>query len=254
MKSTFDATASTFERQRPLPKGVPEAIRAAIWSAVGLSAGARVLDIGAGTGRIGRAFVAAGDVYTGVDTSLAMLQEFPADSSNCTLLQADGSHLPFSDGSFDVVLLMHVLSAAGDWKKIVREARRVVSRGGSVVVGHTVHPESGIDAQLKRRLKSILEELQVDSYRPEQSKRQALEWLATRAARHVHLVVASWSATATPGAFLQRHSTGARFAALPADMQKHALGKLRRWAEVAFASLDAEVAETQDFEIDIYVF
>ncbi len=82
MSSNFDASAPTFERYRPLPSNAPEAIRAAIWYAAGLSEPACVLDIGAGTGRIGKAFVAAGDSYFGVDTSLAMLQEFPTNSPN----------------------------------------------------------------------------------------------------------------------------------------------------------------------------
>jgi ubiquinone/menaquinone biosynthesis C-methylase UbiE len=254
MNSTFDSTASTFERHRSFPKGVPEAIRSAIWSAVGLSAPARVLDIGAGTGRIGRAFVAAGDDYFGVDTSLAMLGEFPASSSNCTLTQADGSDLPLSDHSFDVVLLMQVLSGASDWKGIVSEARRVVRSGGCVVVGHTVNPESGIDAQLKRRLTGILEELSVDRSHPEQSRRQALELLDAGPVRHVHLVVASWNVTATPETFLQRHPTGARFAALPAHVQAQALEKLRIWAKFTFGSLEIEFSETRSFEIDIYEF
>jgi ubiquinone/menaquinone biosynthesis C-methylase UbiE len=254
MTFPFDSTASTFERHRSLPTEVPEAIRSAIWSAVGLSAPARVLDIGAGTGRIGRAFVAAGDTYFGVDTSLAMLREFSANSSNCTLTQADGSHLLFPDGSFDIVLLMQVLSGASDWKGIVSEARRVVRSGGGVVVGHTVNPESGIDAQLKRHLKGVLEELKVDLFRPEQSRRRALEWLEVAAVRHVHLIVASWNATATPEAFLQRHRTGAKFAALPAQVQEQALDKLRTWARVTYGSLDTELAETRSFEIDIYEF
>ena len=254
MSSPFDSAAPTFERHRSFPAEVPQAIRSAIWSAVGLSAPARVLDIGAGTGRIGRAFVAAGDSYFGVDTSLAMLREFSPSSANCTLTQADGSHLPFPDGSFDVVLLMQVLSGASDWKAIVSEARRVVRSGGSVAVGHTVNPESGIDAQLKRHLKGILEELNVDSFRPEHSRRQALEWLDAAAAHHVHVEAASWNAAATPEAFLRRHRTGARFAALPAHVQQRALDKLRAWAKVAFGSLDTEVEETRSFEMDIYTF
>jgi ubiquinone/menaquinone biosynthesis C-methylase UbiE len=254
MNSPFDSTASTFERHRSFPKGVPEAIRSAIWSAAGLSAPARVLDVGAGTGRIGRAFVAAGDNYVGVDTSLSMLQEFSTNCSNCNLTQADGSHLPFSDGYFDIVLLMQILSGGSHWKGIVSEARRVVRSGGCVVVGHTVNPESGVDAQLKGRLKVVLEELQIPPFRPEQSRRQAMEWLDAAALRHAQLVVASWNAAATPEAFLQRHRTGARFAALPTHVQEQALDKLRAWARIEFGSLDREFAETRSFEIDIYQF
>lgn len=254
MTSTFDATASTFERHRALPLGVPEAIRRAIWSAASLTAPARVLDIGAGTGRIGKAFIAAGDSYFGVDTSSAMLREFSAKSANCTLTQADGRDLPFSDGFFDVVLLMQVLSGADDWRGIVIEARRVVRPGGCVAVGNTVPPESGIDKQLKRRLRDILKEMQVDSFRPEESQQEALAWLDTSAARHIHSVAVSWIVNATPKEFLQRHRTGARFAGLPPQVQEESLSKLRAWAENTFGSLDAGFQEARSFEVDTFEF
>lgn len=254
MSSAFDASASTFEHHRSLPRDVPEAIRAAIWSEAGLSGHARVLDIGAGTGRIGKAFVNAGDSYFGIDTSRAMLQEFPVSSENCTLIQTDGNRLPFPDDSFDVVLLMQVLSGTSDWKGIVSEGRRVVRSGGRVAVGHTISPESGIDAQLKRCLKAVLRELNVDSFGQEQSRQRALEWLEIASVHQVHVVASSWSATVSPESFLQRHRTGAKFAALPAQVQERALEKLRTWAELTFGSLDAEFSETHSFELDIFEF
>ncbi len=254
MTSTFDASASTFERYRPLPANGPGAIRAAIWSAAGLTAPARVLDIGAGTGRIGRAFVAAGDSYFGVDTSPAMLREFATNSPNCTLLEADGSHLPFAGEFFDLVLMMQVLSSFDDWQGVVLEARRVVRRGGCIAVGHSVSPESGIDNQLKRRLKDILEEMRVDVSRPEQSRRQALAWFESSAVRHVHSVALSWNVNATAKEFLRRHRMGARFAALPPEIQEQALSRLRLWFEAKFGALDTTFPEHRSFEIDIFEF
>ncbi len=254
MIPAFDASAPTFERYRPLPANAPEAIRAAIWSAAGLSAPARVLDIGAGTGRIGQAFVAAGDSYFGVDISLAMLQEFQISSPNCTLLRADGRHLPFANEFFDIVLMMQVLSTIDNWQGVVIEARRVVRHGGCVVVGHSVYPESGIDTQLKRRLKGILEELHVDSFRPEKARREVLAWLESSAVRHLHSVATSWSVNATAEEFFERHRTGARFAALPPQAQEQALDRLRSWAERKFGSLDAGFPEPRSFEVDIFEF
>jgi predicted TPR repeat methyltransferase len=63
MLPNFDAVAPTFERYRALPRGVPESIRSAILQATRKQPSARVLDLGAGTGRIGKAFVAANDFY-----------------------------------------------------------------------------------------------------------------------------------------------------------------------------------------------
>ena len=94
---------TAFERDRSLPSGVPEAVRSAIWQAVRVPAPARVLDLGAGTGRFGKAFVAAGDLYAGVDMSFAMLREFRAACKDGFLAQADGRQLPFCNDAFDVV-------------------------------------------------------------------------------------------------------------------------------------------------------
>jgi ubiquinone/menaquinone biosynthesis C-methylase UbiE len=253
--SSVDATAASFDRCRPLPGEVSAAIRSAVWSAAArLPATAPVLDIGAGTGRIGKAFVAAGDFYVGVDTSLAMLREFPAKPDSCFLAQADGRQLPFCNGAFDVVLLMHVLSGAGEWRELLNEARRVLRPGGSMVVGHTVSPKAGLDAQLKRRLTAILKEMGIAWHRPGESRRQALDWLDTSAVRHVGLQVASWSVNATVEEFLLRHRTGARFAALPVTVQEQALKKLRTWAETSLGSVDTGFQESRSFKLDIFEF
>lgn len=254
MMSSFDASAPTFERYRPLPAAVPGAIRSAIWSAARFSAPARVLDIGAGTGRIGKAFIAAGDAYFGVDTSPGMLQEFPYGAPNCTLLQADAKHLPFESQYFDLVLMMQVLSSIENWQQVLLEARRVLRRGGCIAVGHTVSAESGVDSQLKRQLKRILEEMQVDSFRPEQSRRQAFAWLESSAVRHVHSVAISWDCDTTVEEFLQRHRTGARFAALSRQIQEQALRRLRAWAESTFSPSGAVFAESRSYEVDVFEF
>jgi ubiquinone/menaquinone biosynthesis C-methylase UbiE len=250
----FDAAASTFESYRSLPAGVPEAIRTVIWDALGLASPVRVLEIGAGTGRIGKAFLGVGDFYVGVDTSLAMLRQFPANSKDCILIQADGRQLPFCDDVFDLVLLMQVLSGAADWQGILNETRRVLLPGGSVAIGHTASPESGTDAQLKRRLKAILEQMAVTWHRPLESRQAALACLRSSAVRHVHSEAASWNVNVTPRDFLVRHRTGARFAALPVAVQEQALEQLAIWAEMTFGSLDAELQEKRSFELDIFAF
>ncbi len=254
MTSAFDATASSFERYRALPSNAPDAIRSAIWAATTLPSSARVLDLGAGTGRIGKAFVAAGDFYVGVDASLAMLREFSANSKSCFLTQADGRQLPFRDGAFDIVLLMQVLSGVGEWQAVLNETRRVLRPGGSVAVGHAISPESGIDAQLKRRLRTILEQMGVAWHRPQESRQQALAWLHSSAARHVHSQAASWNINTTVAEFLLRHRSAARFAALPITVQEQALEKLRAWAETAFGPIDAGFQERRSFELDIFEF
>jgi ubiquinone/menaquinone biosynthesis C-methylase UbiE len=251
--SGFDAAAPAFDRYRKLPDGVPEAIRAAVWAVAGAQSGTRVLDLGAGTGRIGKAFAAAGDRYVGIDLSSGMLREF-AGAAACrpALAQADGAQLPFPDAAFDVVLLIQVLTGARGWRHIVAEARRATRAGGLVTIGHTVGPADGIDARLKFRLARILADLGASSHGARKNREEALASLAASAARSTHVVAASWIAERTPRGFLERHRTGARFAALPAALQDAALKELANWAETEFGSLDSGLNERYNFELDLF--
>ena len=256
--SAYDTAASSFERYRALPNSAVEGIRSAIWSTARLPERARVLDLGAGTGRIGKAFLAAGDFYFGVDSSLAMLQEFSAkpefrESKTSLLAQAEGRQLPFQNASFDLVLLMQVLSA-GNWRPLLDECRRVLRPAGIIVVGHTRSPESGVDAQLKRRLAAILEAMHVPWHQPRESRRQALAWLESASARHWYREAAGWKVTTSAKEFLARHRTGARFAALPPAVQEEALEMLRAWAETNLGSVNTGFEEHHSFELGIFEF
>lgn len=254
MAQVFDAVASSFERLRTLPSGVPEAIRSTIFAAARIASPASVLDLGAGTGRIGRAFITAGDHYIGADTSFAMLREFQASAKQGFLAQADGTRLPFRNGALDLVLLMHVLSGTQDWEEIVKESRRVVRAGGAVAVGHTARSESGIDAQLKRKLLSILEEMGIPRRQSWESRREALEWLGSQSRRRVHSHATSWATSTSAQQFLERHRTGARFAALEPAVQEVAIRTLTKWAVKTFGSLDSTFEEQHSFELDIFEF
>src|SRR5215472_15152024 len=79
----YDAAAPSFDRHRALPDGVAEAIRTAVMAAVGGVPRPGLLDIGAGAGRIGHTFVAAGDNYVGVDLSFGMLRAFLHRATCC---------------------------------------------------------------------------------------------------------------------------------------------------------------------------
>jgi ubiquinone/menaquinone biosynthesis C-methylase UbiE len=252
LTSKFDLAAATFERHRALPRGVPEAIRQTICSATARGSCARVLDLGAGTGRIGKAFVDANDSYVGVDVSLPMLREFLANVSAARLAQGSGRQLPFRNRAFDVVLLMQVLSGADDWRGLINEAWRVLAPGGTIVVGRTNSPSTGVDAQLRRRLAAILEDMGIAPHQPGRSRDHSLAWLASSASRRQHMIAAAWNAEPTPRAFLGRHRTGARFSALPAAVQEDALHQLSTWAHETFGSLDVALPEEHTYEVDLF--
>lgn len=75
------------------------------------------------------------DVY-GVDVSEVALEE--AKKRNLNVQLADGETLPFDDKSFDVVILMEVLSHLHDPDKVLKEIRRVLKKNG-VLLGSCPH-------------------------------------------------------------------------------------------------------------------
>jgi SAM-dependent methyltransferase len=95
-----------------------------------LPAGARVLDVGCGTGWLGRAMVDHGWRVSGVDLSQRMLaraqQRFP-------VVCADAARLPFQDRSFDGALVTAVLDFVPYPVAVLREARRVASQRVAVL-------------------------------------------------------------------------------------------------------------------------
>src|SRR2546423_4258066 len=161
--SAYDLAAPNFDRYRALPSGVAEAIRAAILQCAPATARPHLLDLGAGSGRTGWPFVAAGDDYVGVDLSSGMLREFARRAvergSAPRLVQADGQQLPFRGAAFDAVMLIQVFGGLRGWRNFIAEARRVLRPAGALIIGRTSLPSDGLDAQMKQRLALILREL-----------------------------------------------------------------------------------------------
>jgi ubiquinone/menaquinone biosynthesis C-methylase UbiE len=255
--SLYDAVAPSFDRHRALPDGVAEAIRAAVLAAID-TARPRLLDLGAGTGRIGWPFVKASDDYVGADLSFGMLQAFTRrlgqeDGAAPRLVQADGLRLPFRDATFDGVMLMQVFGGMRGWRRLLAEARRVLRSAGTMVMGRSVAPTDGLDARMKQRLAAVLDDMGTQP-RPTNPRDDAQRLLESAAEGSTRLIAATWDSERTPRAFLDRHETGARFSALPPPIKEEALRKLAAWAAATFGSLDAVIREPHRFELLVFKF
>jgi SAM-dependent methyltransferase len=254
--SAYDAVAPSFDRDRALPEGVAEAIRASVLDAVD-RAQPRLLDLGAGTGRIGWPFVAAGDDYVGADLSLGMLRAFRGRAEAARhvpqLVQADGHRLPFGGASFDAVMLIQVFGGMQGWREFIDEARRVLRAGGALIVGRGVGPADGVDGRMKERLDAILTEIGI-APRAKNPRDDVQRWLGGRAQDAKRIVATAWTAPRSPRRFLERHRGAARFATLPDSVKDEALQRLGRWAHATFGSLDAETREQFEFELQVFKF
>ena len=104
---------------------------------LGLPRAARVLDLGCGTGRIAGRVAAAWPhlKVTGLDMFPGHLavarREFPPEKhGNLAFVQGDARKTGLPAGSFDAVLIRHVLHAIPDVPAVLAEAARLLAPGG----------------------------------------------------------------------------------------------------------------------------
>lgn len=90
--------------------------------------GAKILDLGCGSGLLAHALHDLGYQVVACDISQAMLDRLVATGGgrNIELRLGNGFHIPGSDGEFDLVVSRMFLQHFPDWRLILREKARVV--------------------------------------------------------------------------------------------------------------------------------
>ena len=116
-----------------------DAVETALAGSVSTGGMKDFLDIGTGTGRVLELFGPRVERGIGVDMSREMLALAranlqKADLRNCQVRQGDMYQLPFSDESFDGVVIHQVLHFAEDPAEAIAEAGRALRPGGRLVV------------------------------------------------------------------------------------------------------------------------
>lgn len=102
-----------------------------------LPEGARVLEIGCGTGAIARVLAERAGEVIGVDPSPVFIDRartLGAGIDNLWFSVGDGRALPFADASFEAVVCHTVLSHVPEPARVVAEALRVTVPGGALAV------------------------------------------------------------------------------------------------------------------------
>jgi ubiquinone/menaquinone biosynthesis C-methylase UbiE len=91
--------------------------------------GARLLDLGCGTGFIIGLAGGLFDEIHGVDITPAMLAKVHG-GAGVTLHEAHAEHLPFDDSSFDAATAYSFIDHVSDYAAVLREVARVLAPGG----------------------------------------------------------------------------------------------------------------------------
>lgn len=100
-----------------------------------------LLDIGCGSGYALRMAAAQGSTVTGLDLTPELLEIARERVPDATLIEAGMDDLPFPDASFDAVVGFNAFQFADSPERAVREAARVVRRGGVVAATTFAEPE-----------------------------------------------------------------------------------------------------------------
>jgi SAM-dependent methyltransferase len=132
----FGLTAEDYGRFRA---GFPASLFDWLEAGDVIAPGLRVLDLGTGTGSLGRGFARCGCRVVGLDLSPDLIAEARAQDSAAGLASAylagSAERVGLADGAFDIV-------AAGqcwhwfDRPAAAREARRLLKPGGRLVIAH----------------------------------------------------------------------------------------------------------------------
>jgi SAM-dependent methyltransferase len=127
---SFESVAQEYERHRP--DYPAEAIE---WAAarLGLAAGARVLDVGAGTGKLTRALVAAGFDAVAVEPGGAMLDQLRLAVPQAEAHEAPAEAIPLPDASVDAAFAGQAFHWF-DRELALAELQRVVNAAGGLAL------------------------------------------------------------------------------------------------------------------------
>lgn len=156
----YDLAASVYDRRLKYLNSFEKDV---IKKILGKFRGKKILDLGAGTGRLIPYLKDGGAEIFAVDISEKMVEllrkKFPAIEA----LVADSENLPFKDCSFDFVIATFLIVHLKNLDKTFREVYRVLADGGSFIVTN-INQKKAPKIELPDRSKIV-----IDSYyhRPE---------------------------------------------------------------------------------------
>jgi demethylmenaquinone methyltransferase / 2-methoxy-6-polyprenyl-1,4-benzoquinol methylase len=165
VSAMFDLVAERYDLLNDvLSVGQDRRWRRAVTTALGVTAGERILDLAAGTGTVSQSLARAAADCVACDFSLGMLRVGAArlgaaagapaaPAGTVSFVAGDALELPFRGGVFDAVTISFGLRNVADPARALAEMRRVTRPGGRLLICEFSHMASpGLDAAYGRFL------------------------------------------------------------------------------------------------------
>lgn len=255
---SFDKIASVYDAQRAHPPEVSAQIGSALTALVG--AGAPILELGVGTGRIAIPAATAGAFVVGFDVSRQMLrvaaERAEAAGAPLALAVADAQRLPFADGSFAAALAVHVLHLLPDWRAALGEIARVVGPGGALIQGADWRDPESCVGQLRGRLRMAVVELQPGSRPPGAGAAVAQALAKLGGSTGEPYAAATWTRLVSPADVIEGMAAriDAETWAMPQDLLVACVASVRAWAEEQYGDLTMPQAVEHRFNLTVTRF
>jgi SAM-dependent methyltransferase len=234
----FSANAQIYDRRHGV--AVPGEAVERLCQAAGLLPHTRILDIGAGTGRVAIPLAGHGGIVVALEPAAGMLTELRAKASDGTVLAvaAEGARLPFPDGCFGAVVIARLLYLTVDWRAILGEAHRVLAAGGCLLHEWGNGQVDEEWAQIRDELRRLFEESGLSGpFHPGVRTEAEVDEHITGLGLHREAQIDLGSGPVTTlREFLRRLDDGVLSYVwnVPDDVLTRSLPRLQRWAEATF--------------------
>ncbi len=131
METHFYAEYARVEEAHWWFRGRQAILRALLPAILPDTPGARILDVGCGTGHMLRFFQPYGDVV-GLDLAPEAIA-YARERTDAGLVQGSGAALPLADGQFDLVSMLDLIEHVADDAGVVAEGARCLKPGGALL-------------------------------------------------------------------------------------------------------------------------
>ena len=121
-----------------------------------LSASTLLLDAGCGSGMFSSMAIQSGAQVIGIDAAPGLLEIARLRNPENNFLEEELEQLPFAANSFDVVTGFNSFQYAGSFENVLKEAKRVLTPGGKLIIGIWDKPEKSQATDVLKSIGSLL--------------------------------------------------------------------------------------------------
>ena len=232
----FSANAPVYDIRHGalLPESVARTLTAQ------LSPGARILDVGAGTGRVSIALARLGFNVIAIEPAFGMLRALREKAGALSLgcIAADGSKLPLRGRSAEALVISRVLYLVPDWRDFLRACSTVLADHGLVLHewGNGVADEEWV--RIREKARALFEEAGVrNPFHPgARTEQEVDQYLGELGFRRRERVGAGAGAKMSLSDFIGKIESGevSYIWNVPKKVRDECLPRLRTWAATQF--------------------